>query len=253
MRQEQQFSVPSCSIIVIFRLKHILQLRAPLLMSTFLLLMLSACDKRSTPQPAALSKKESSTSSLTDAPEPLTSKNNALSHYGSPPSLGASANKPACLAPFSTSPALQVANASSCPTDPNGRPNMPSAVIAFESLDGPRSIQVEIARTQAHQRHGLMYRSKLEDGTGMLFTFPDTALRSFWMKNTCLALDMIFLDSSGFIVGILEQVPPQNLEPRAISCMAKYVLEVPAGYARKVELQPGSHMALPQLNAVPNP
>jgi len=73
----------------------------------------------------------------------------------------------------------------------------------------------------------------------MLFEFGEERPRTFWMKNTCIPLDMLFLSSDGTVVGILEQVPVLNEAPRAVPCPAAYVLEVNAGYARRHGLTPG--------------
>jgi uncharacterized membrane protein (UPF0127 family) len=84
-----------------------------------------------------------------------------------------------------------------------------------------------------------MYRTALERDQGMLFVFPDEQRRSFWMKNTCIPLDMLFLASDGTIAGIIEQVPVLNEAPRAVPCPAAYVLEVNAGYTRRHGIEPG--------------
>lgn len=76
----------------------------------------------------------------------------------------------------------------------------------------------------------------------MLFTWSDERPRSFWMKNTCIPLDMMFIDRENVIVGILEQVPTLNTEPRRIPCPAARVLEVNAGFARRHGVRPGQHI-----------
>jgi uncharacterized protein len=73
----------------------------------------------------------------------------------------------------------------------------------------------------------------------MLFSWDEAAPRAFWMHNTCLALDMVFLDQDLSIVGILEQVPPWNDAPRRVRCPAAHVLEVRAGWAREYGVKPG--------------
>jgi uncharacterized membrane protein (UPF0127 family) len=76
----------------------------------------------------------------------------------------------------------------------------------------------------------------------MLFTWSDERPRSFWMKNTCLSLDMLFIDQEGFIVGILEQVPTLNEVSRRIACPASRVLEVNAGFCRRHGVEPGQRI-----------
>ncbi len=78
-----------------------------------------------------------------------------------------------------------------------------------------------------------MYRTHMADDDGMLFVWKEERERSFWMRNTCIPLDMLFVAADGTIVGIHEQVPVLNEAPRAISCPAMYVLEMNAGWTRK--------------------
>ncbi len=102
---------------------------------------------------------------------------------------------------------------------------------------------VEVASNGAERSRGLMYRTELPQNAGMLFSWAGEARRSFWMKNTCLPLDMLFLSRDGTIVGIVEQVPPMNLTSRSVPCPAAHVLEVNAGYARAHEIEPGQKVA----------
>jgi uncharacterized membrane protein (UPF0127 family) len=98
--------------------------------------------------------------------------------------------------------------------------------------------------TAEQQARGLMYRTELEDGAGMLFTWQDERPRSFWMKNTCLPLDMLFIDAQGFIVNVLEQVPTLNERPRRSGCPSRHVLEVRAGWVREHAVRPGQRVQI---------
>jgi hypothetical protein len=89
---------------------------------------------------------------------------------------------------------------------------------------------VEIARTPAEQQKGLMNRQDMEENKGMLFVFPKTDLYNFWMKNTLIPLDMVWLDDSFTVVRILTaqpctQNPCMTYQPQV---SAKYVLEINA-------------------------
>jgi len=75
--------------------------------------------------------------------------------------------------------------------------------------------------------------------SGMIFVWQDERPRTFWMRNTCLPLDMLFLAKDGTIVGILEQVPTLNDRARSVGCPSAYVLEVNAGWTRKHGVTPG--------------
>lgn len=93
---------------------------------------------------------------------------------------------------------------------------------------------------------GLMYRKEMSDGAGMLFIFERQKKLQFWMKNTCIPLDMIFIDKGGTIVAIEENTPTLSTDtfgPKR--CDAKFVLEVNAGWARKNGVKPGQKLELP--------
>lgn len=89
-----------------------------------------------------------------------------------------------------------------------------------------------------------MYRTTMPEEQGMLFEWDVESQRIFWMHNTCLPLDMLFVAKDGTVAGILEQVPVLNDEPRSVPCFAGYVLEVNAGYSRRHGIKPGMRMTL---------
>ena len=103
-------------------------------------------------------------------------------------------------------------------------------------------VTVEIAADDDSRAQGLMYRDRLQPGAGMLFLFPQDDVLSFWMKNTRIPLDMIFIDASRRIVGIMHDVPPCRFDPcpsYGPNKIARYVLEVAGGVAREHGLKPG--------------
>ncbi len=107
-------------------------------------------------------------------------------------------------------------------------------------LPGGREIKAELAVTPAERERGLMFREKLEADQGMLFVFDEEDLYSFWMKNTLIPLDIIWLNSHQQIVHIEKNVPPCRQDP----CPgymprqpALYVLELQAGQAEANALQ----------------
>lgn len=103
----------------------------------------------------------------------------------------------------------------------------------------PVSVTVEVARTEADWTRGLMHRKHLAENAGMLFIFPDEERRQFWMKNTLISLDMIFLDHDRRIVGIVENATPGSLEPRFTDRPSRFVLEVRGGFSRRHGLKMG--------------
>lgn len=103
-------------------------------------------------------------------------------------------------------------------------------------------VRVEVAADDENRAQGLMYRSELRPGTGMLFLFPSDGRFSFWMKNTLIPLDMIWIDVSGKVVDIEHDVPPCEVEDcpsYGPDAPARYVLEVAAGVARQHALAAG--------------
>jgi uncharacterized membrane protein (UPF0127 family) len=89
-----------------------------------------------------------------------------------------------------------------------------------------------------------MFRTRLGEEEGMLFSWDDESPRTFWMHNTCVPLDMLFIGRDGTIAGVLEQVPVLNDEPRGIPCRAAHVLEVNAGWVRSHGVRPGQKLSI---------
>lgn len=124
---------------------------------------------------------------------------------------------------------------------------MQTAEVAFPDAPGAPSVTVELAATDRERARGLMYRTRMAKNAGMLF-LPDgpPKVQTFWMKNTCIALDMLFIDESGVIVGILENVPPMNTKPRSVRVPSSYVLEVNAGWTASSGVRSGQRTTLPK-------
>ena len=108
------------------------------------------------------------------------------------------------------------------------------------------ALDVEVASTDAESERGLMYRMNMGENHGMLFDLHTTKEQVFWMHNTCIPLDMMYIDENGVIVGILENVPVLNDEPRSVGCPSRYVLEVNAGWSRRHNVRAGDKVRLPK-------
>jgi len=126
----------------------------------------------------------------------------------------------------------------------------PSRAAEFQPLEiagktGVHPFLVELAVTPEETSRGLMFRRSLPEGQGMLFDFQRDQELSFWMKNTYIPLDMIFIRSDGRIHRIAENTEP--LSERLVPSLgpARAVLEVIAGTARKFGLAPGDRVAHP--------
>jgi uncharacterized membrane protein (UPF0127 family) len=109
---------------------------------------------------------------------------------------------------------------------------------------------IELALTPEQQEQGLMFRESLPEKTGMLFQFAETAPHHFWMKNTMIPLDMIWMDEAGTVVFISADTPPCKADPCATygpDFPAKSVLEIAGGKAAKEGVKVGSVLKLAGL------
>jgi uncharacterized protein len=149
-----------------------------------------------------------------------------------------------CVVPTPEAAPPPAARAKHCPADPEGNPDMPRAALTFVDAPGSPRVQVERALTNAHRSRGLMYRTAMPDQQGMLFSWNTEQVQTFWMHNTCIPLDMLFIAKDGTIAGILEQVPTLNDAPRSIGCPVSHVLELNAGYARAHGVRAGQRIRI---------
>jgi uncharacterized membrane protein (UPF0127 family) len=108
---------------------------------------------------------------------------------------------------------------------------------------GADTVRAEVARTPEERERGLMYRESLAKGRGMLFVFPEAQLRSFWMKDTFIPLDIAYLDADLRIVDILP-MEPQDTEPTASTRPAMFALEVPMGWFAEEGIAVGAQARL---------
>jgi uncharacterized membrane protein (UPF0127 family) len=116
----------------------------------------------------------------------------------------------------------------------------------FVVLKGER-FTVELAETQDKQALGLMFRDSMPEDHGMLFLFPSEARRSFWMKNTRIPLDIFYFDAGLALVSVAENAAPcrtSRCPSYPSDGPAKYVLELNAGKATELNVQPGDVLEL---------
>ena len=113
-------------------------------------------------------------------------------------------------------------------------------------LNGER-FTVELAETREKQALGLMFRDSMPDGHGMLFVFPGEGKRSFWMKNTRIALDIFYFDQNLALVSVAEHATPcrtRQCPSYPSEGPAKYVLELNAGKASELNVKAGDLLEL---------
>ena len=94
-------------------------------------------------------------------------------------------------------------------------------------------VRAELAVREQDRETGLMYRGQLDPGTGMLFVFPTEEPLVFWMKNTLIPLDMIFVRSDKTVAGVVRNAAPMTTTARRVDEPTQYVLEVPGGFCAK--------------------
>lgn len=106
--------------------------------------------------------------------------------------------------------------------------------VTVQTPSGPVTFQSELAMTPAERARGLMFREELGAREGMLFVFPAEDQLSFWMKNTLIPLDMVFIRADQTILGVVHEAEPETTSPRRVTGRSQYVLEIPGGVAREL-------------------
>ena len=104
------------------------------------------------------------------------------------------------------------------------------AQVLLTGSRGEIAVTVEIARTPAAITRGLMHREFLGADSGMLFLMPSQEVQRFWMRNTLIALDMLFIDEDMTVVGVVERAQPRTDTSRFVDKPSRYVLEVNGGW-----------------------
>jgi uncharacterized membrane protein (UPF0127 family) len=125
------------------------------------------------------------------------------------------------------------------PFNPAKAQSLPASMLSIQSGGQSYSFTVELADTQAERDVGLMHRDKLAADHGMLFDFQREQPERFWMRNTFIPLDMIFIRANGTIAYIAENTVPHSERPIGPSEPVRAVLEVPGGTAKRLGIGRG--------------
>ncbi|MEP6768560.1 MAG: DUF192 domain-containing protein [Acidobacteriota bacterium] len=151
---------------------------------------------------------------------------------------------------FGCNRAGQPPSPSPSPSADGARSSPASAPVAA----GPRvempsgaTYRLELAKTPEEQAQGLMYRESLPEKTAMLFLFSDSGVHKFWMKNTMIPLDMIWLDSDGKVLFVNAGTPPCKADPCANygpDAAAASVLEIAGGMAAREKVTVGARLKI---------
>lgn len=120
----------------------------------------------------------------------------------------------------------------------------PRASVTIHGAGQPHHFDVEVAATPASRSQGLMYRKELDDDAGMLFVFDRPAEVAFWMRNTFIPLDLIFIDQHLRIVRIHAQAQPHDDTLIPSGQAVTHVLEINGGLAAKLGIETGQSVTL---------
>ena len=130
-------------------------------------------------------------------------------------------------------------------------PPLPQATVRLTDAFGTQHrVQVEVAHTPESRERGLMWRKALAPGEGMLFIFPEAQVQSFWMRNTLIPLDMLFIDDSLQVVGIVSRAEPLTRTQRTVGRVSRFVLEVPGGWSEAQGIQTGAKVKLEGISSI---
>ncbi len=139
----------------------------------------------------------------------------------------------------------------SAPSEPATRVESPSrpridgpAVVIHTRDNSERTVHVEVARNDATRMRGLMFRREMADDHGMIFVFHEAAHQTFWMHNTLIPLDMIFIRPDRTILGIVRNATPETDDPRDVPGDSQYVLEVNGGWCQRNNVNAGDRLEL---------
>ncbi len=131
---------------------------------------------------------------------------------------------------------------------------MPKVELPHAVLPDGFVVDLELAVTPQEVTDGLMYRPSMPEQRGMLFIFDVDRYPAFWMKNTLISLDLVFLDSSGAVVDIAAGVPPCALDPcptYSPKNPTRAVLEIVAGVAAAHGVEPGATIMFERIPGYP--
>jgi len=126
----------------------------------------------------------------------------------------------------------------------------PATTVVVSGNRGELTVRAEVAATPEARRKGLMWRNRLSETEGMLFVFPAEQTLSFWMKNTPVALDIIFISEASRVVSVMPNTRPYSAQPVLSGAPARYVLEVAAGLTTEHGIGPGNRVKLPPLGRI---
>jgi uncharacterized membrane protein (UPF0127 family) len=131
-----------------------------------------------------------------------------------------------------------------------GTPSRADAKAIVDTGTRRVTFRIELALTGEEHARGLMYRTRMDTDAGMLFVSSAPHRQTFWMRNTLIPLDMIFIGADRRIVGIVENAEPQTDMPRSVGAASQYVLEIGGGLSSRLGIRAGQRV---DFEGVPAP
>ena len=141
--------------------------------------------------------------------------------------------------PDSQSSAASAATASAEKRDVHSESGLPVIDLTIHGAKGTHKFRVEVATTSAEQAKGLMFRTAMGANEGMIFPMDPPRMASFWMRNTVIPLDLLFVAPDGRVLNIAAKAVPYSEEPLPSDGPVRAVLELNGGRAAELGIKPG--------------
>lgn len=125
------------------------------------------------------------------------------------------------------------------PTTAQPQPTLPQSDLVIQTARGPQRFRVELADTDMSRSRGMMFRTSMAPDAGMLFDFKQEQMASFWMRNTLLPLDMLFIRADGTILNIHQRAIPRDETGINSTGPVRAVLEVNGGTTARLGIKAG--------------
>lgn len=122
--------------------------------------------------------------------------------------------------------------------------HFPNGIVTVETGNSRSEFKTWLATTHDRREQGLMYIKHLNPDQGMLFVFEQVEPQAFWMKNTFIPLDILYINSSYKIIHIAENAKPQSLDPIESLGPIKWVLELPGGTCQHLNIHVGASVSI---------
>lgn len=149
------------------------------------------------------------------------------------------------------SAALLLALACTAADAGDAAPHGPQIPVTITTEAGDVTFQAEIADTPEERQLGLMHRTAMREKDGMIFLFAHEQQLAFWMRNTLIPLDMIFIKADRTILGIYRNAVPETDDPRDVPGESQYVLEVNGGFCQRHNVNAGDRAEFVDIPPAP--